>query len=79
MDFARYAGHEAKLELAAPIDGRKRFRGTLLGLDGNDVAVEAQGQRVRFPFRAIAEAKLVLTDKLIQEDLKSRKDAQQEN
>jgi ribosome maturation factor RimP len=76
MDFARYAGHEAKLELSAPIDGRKRFRGVLLGLDGNDVAIEAQGQRVRFPFRAVAEAKLVLTDKLIQEDLKSRKDAQ---
>ncbi len=49
MDFARYAGHEAKVELAAPIDGRKRFRGTLLDLDGNDVVIDAQGQRVRFP------------------------------
>jgi ribosome maturation factor RimP len=76
MDFARYAGHEAKLELVAPLDGRKRFRGTLLGLDGNDVMIETQGARVRFPFRAIAEAKLVLTDKLIQEDLKARKNAQ---
>jgi ribosome maturation factor RimP len=79
MDFARYAGHEAKLELGAPLDGRKRFRGTLLGLDGNDVLIDAQGQHVRFPFRAVAEAKLVLTDKLIQEDLKARKHAQQEN
>ncbi|HEX4292717.1 MAG TPA: ribosome maturation factor RimP [Rhizomicrobium sp.] len=76
MDFARYAGHEAKVELAAPVDGRKRFRGLLLGLDGNQVAMESQGARVSFPFRGIAEAKLVLTDKLIQEDLKARKLAQ---
>jgi ribosome maturation factor RimP len=45
----------------------------LLGLDGNDVVVDAAGERLKFPFRAIAEAKLVLTDKLIQEDLKARK------
>ncbi|MDE2133000.1 MAG: ribosome maturation factor RimP [Alphaproteobacteria bacterium] len=72
-DFARWCGHEAKLELAAPQDGRKRLRATLLGLDGNDVLVAAAGERLRLPFRAIAEAKLVLTDKLIQEDLKARK------
>lgn len=76
IDFARYAGHEAKVELVSPIDGRKRFRGLLLGLDGNQVAMESQGARVSFPFPGIAEAKLVLTDKLIQEDLKARKNAQ---
>ncbi|HVU22429.1 MAG TPA: ribosome maturation factor RimP [Rhizomicrobium sp.] len=79
MDYSRYAGHEAKIELVAPIDGRKRFRGQVLGLDGTDVVMETQGQRVKFPFKGIAEAKLVLTDKLIQEDLKARKNAQQEN
>jgi ribosome maturation factor RimP len=76
MDFARYAGHEAKIELVAPLDGRKRFRGKLLGLDGNDVAMQTQGTRVSFPFKGIAEAKLVLTDELIAEDLKARKPAQ---
>ena len=76
MDFARYAGHEAKIELVAPLDGRKRFRGKLLGLDGNDVAMETQGARISFPFKGIAEAKLVLTDELIAEDLKARKSAQ---
>ena len=76
-DFARWAGHEAKLELTAPdASGRKRFKGTLLGLDGNDVAFDVDGTRLKFPFAAIAEAKLVLTDKLIQEDLKARKPAQ---
>ena len=90
-DFARWAGHEAKVELVAPLasvgesqsdqnKGRKRFRGTLLGLEGTDVVIETQGNRVSFPFSNVAEAKLVLTDKLIQEDLKARKnDARQEN
>jgi ribosome maturation factor RimP len=72
-DFARWSGHEAKIELVAPQDGRKRFRVMLLGLDGNDVAVDAEGEHLKIPFRAIAEAKLVLTDKLIREDLKARK------
>ena len=74
-DFSRWSGHEAKLELAAPdATGRKRFKGLLLGLDGNDVVIDVEGQRLKFPFRGIAEAKLVLTDKLIQEDLRARKD-----
>ena len=73
-DYARWAGHEAKLELHAPDEsGRKRFKGLLLGLDGNDVVIEVDGARRKFGFRAIAEAKLVLTDKLIAEDLKGRK------
>ena len=72
MDFARWAGHEAKIELQAPVDGRRRFRGLLLGLDGQDVAIRADNSDIKFPFRAIANAKLVLTDKLINEDLKAR-------
>ena len=72
-DFARWSGHEAKIELAAPLDGRKRLRALLLGLDGSEVVVDAHGERLKFPFRAIAEAKLVLSEKLIQEDLKARK------
>jgi len=77
MDFARYAGHEVKVELTVPVEGRRRFRGLLLGLEGNDIAIESQGARMHFPFRAIAEAKLVLTDKLIQEDLKARERVEQ--
>src|SRR5690242_2592181 len=72
-DFARWAGHEAKIELTPPVDGRKRFRATLLRLDGTEVVIQAQGARHQLPFRQVAEAKLVLTDKLIAEDLKARK------
>ena len=77
-DFARWSGHEAKLELTVPdATGRKRFKGALLGLDGNDVVVDAAGTRLKFPFTNIADAKLVLTDKLIEEDLKARKTPKQ--
>ena len=72
MDFSRWSGHEAKIELNAALDGRRRFRGLLLGLDGQDVMIRVDNSDIRFPFRAIANAKLVLTDKLINEDLKAR-------
>src|ERR1700744_561906 len=51
-DFARWAGHEAKIELTAPdATGRKRFKGVLHGLDGNDVLIESDRETHRFPFR----------------------------
>ncbi len=76
-DFAHWAGHEAKIELTTnDADGRKRFRGKLMGLDGKDVLFLSGGTNMVFAFRNIAEAKLVLTDKLIEEDLKARKKAQ---
>jgi ribosome maturation factor RimP len=74
MDFARWAGHDAKIELKAPdAEGRKRFAGLLLGLEGTNVVVEVNGARRTFPHGSIAEAKLVLTNRLIQEDLRSRR------
>lgn len=76
MDFVRWSGHEAKIELHASVAGRKRFRGILLGLDGQDVAIRADGTDIKFPFGAVANAKLVLTDKLMHEDLKARSKAQ---
>ncbi len=74
-DFARWSGHEAKIELSAMLEGRKRFKGTLLGLDGSNVVIAFGKDRITLPFAAIAEAKLILTDKLIDEDLKSREAA----
>lgn len=73
-DFARWSGHDARIELVAPDSaGRKRFKGKLLGLDGSNIVMEADGARISFPHGAVAEAKLVLSDALIQEDLKARK------
>jgi ribosome maturation factor RimP len=76
-DFARFAGHDARVELTRGLDGRRRFKGVVIGLEGADVVMNVtdadEGDRqVRFPFDDIAEAKLVLTDRLIQESLKAR-------
>ncbi len=64
-DFARFAGHEAKLETRLPIDGRRRWRGRLLGVAGDSVRFEAEDGEVEVPFRDLAKAKLVLTDELL--------------
>ena len=74
-DFSRWKGHDAKIELSAPLDGRKRFKGRLEGLDGQDVVITTQEGRAQFPFRSVLEAKLILTNKLIEEDLKAKKHA----
>jgi len=72
-DFARWSGHEARIELVAPdASGRKRFKGKLLGVDGSDVVIEVDAARLSFPHGAVAEAKLLLSETLIQEDLRSR-------
>jgi ribosome maturation factor RimP len=67
-DFARWAGHEAKLEMTVPREGRRRFRGILQGYDAGEVKLgldEKEERSVNLPFSEIAEAKLVLTDRLI--------------
>lgn len=75
-DYARFAGHEARVELAKGLDGRRRFKGVILGLEGADivmdVTVEKNIARIRIPLSDITEAKLLLTDRLIQESLKAR-------
>jgi len=67
-DYDRFAGFEARIDLAVPLDGRKRFRGRLLGraADAADhVRLAAETGEVRLPLTAIARAKLVLTDDLL--------------
>jgi ribosome maturation factor RimP len=64
-DYERFAGHEAKLETRGPIDGRKRFKGRLLGLEDRKVKIEVEGAPVALPLEEIEKAKLVLTDSLI--------------
>jgi ribosome maturation factor RimP len=59
-DYARFAGQEAKLECEPPVDGRKRFRGLVRGLEGDDVLVEDEGALVRIPFGSVRKARLTL-------------------
>ena len=65
-DFADWAGHEAKVALKEKLNGRPRFNGELVGIDGNVVTIsDKEGVEHKLPFDAIDTAKLVLTDKLI--------------
>jgi ribosome maturation factor RimP len=83
-DFERYAGHLVKIEMAAALDGRKRFRGELLGTDGDrarirrDDAAAGEAADVVLPIEDMAEARLMLTDALIAESLKRGKRAEKE-
>lgn len=66
-DFAAWVGHEARIELTELLDGRKRFRGDLKGFDpeGEVISIEDDGATYAVPFALVANAKLILTDKLI--------------
>ena len=67
-DFERFAGFEAKLETGAPIEGRKRFRGRLIGVEGDDVRLaldNGESGEAVIPLAAIDRAKLVMTDELL--------------
>ena len=79
-DFEKWTGHEAKIELSVPLDGRKRFKGVLAGVDGDYVRLTLDkgsklnaGETVALPLADIGEAKLVLTDALIRETLRNDK------
>ena len=66
QDFADWAGHEARLNLAEKIEGRRQLAGTLKGIDGDDVLIDVPGRgETRVPRAALHSAKLLLTDRLI--------------
>jgi ribosome maturation factor RimP len=75
-DFDRWAGHEVRIEMSVPQEGRKRFRGLIRGSEGTHALVEipAAGEVPQFvarlPIPDVAEARLVLTDDLIRESLR---------
>ena len=79
-DFERYAGHEAKIEMAMPLDGRKRFRGILTGVEGKAArlrrkdAAAGEAEDVLLAIADMAEARLVLTDALVAESLRRGKE-----
>ena len=64
-DYARFAGHIAKVELKYARDNRRRFTGTIKGLDGETVVLDTDEGSVSLPLAEIERAKLVLTDALL--------------
>ena len=83
-DFERYGSHLVKIEMAVAHQGRKRFRGTLGGVEGNavrltrDDAIAGEDADVCLVMEDIADARLVLTDELIAESMRRGKAAERE-
>jgi ribosome maturation factor RimP len=78
-DFEAFEGYEARIETTEMIDGRRRFKGVLAGVEGDEVLInlEENGETVTvgLHFDWLSDAKLILTEDLIKEMLKQRKDA----
>lgn len=78
-DFEKWAGHMAKLETRQMVDGRKRYKGIILSVDGDDIifrresVAEGESENFTLPAGEILEAKLILTDDLIREALQRDK------
>lgn len=71
-DFSRFAGHEAKLEAMLPVQGRKRWRGEIAGVENDEVKILVDGVEWRIALSNLRAAKLVLTDRLIDETLRAQ-------
>ncbi|MFL5049927.1 MAG: ribosome maturation factor RimP [Xanthobacteraceae bacterium] len=78
-DFERHVGSTIKVEMAIAVDGRRRFRGSLIGTEGEsarlhrDQAAPGEAAEVLLPIGDMAEAKVALTDTVISESLKRGK------
>jgi ribosome maturation factor RimP len=76
-DYRDWQGYAAKIDLDRMIEGRKKFKGVLAGVDGENIAfdIEGEAETALIPYAWIASAKLVLTDALIRESLRAAKAA----
>lgn len=72
-DFETFEGFEAKVETAEMIDGQKRFRGELAGVEDDEVLLTIDQGTIGLKFEWLVEAKLIMTDELIKEMLRQRK------
>ncbi len=74
QDFADFAGFEAKVEIAPPLNGQKRFRGRLAGTEGDQILITTDEGPASLPFAALVKAKLMLTDDLIKAGERKKND-----
>jgi ribosome maturation factor RimP len=80
-DMVRAIGHEAKIEMISMVEGRKRFRGIIEAVEGDMLKLKSTEGKpdARLPMNEIADAKLMLTDALIEESLRGNKPASEQN
>ncbi|MDZ4136777.1 MAG: ribosome maturation factor RimP [Paracoccaceae bacterium] len=74
-DFDMWADYEARIETTELIEGRRRFKGFLRGIEGTEVLIEIEEGTIGLQFEWLSDAKLILTDDLIAEMLRQRKDS----
>lgn len=74
-DFETFEGYEVRVETNQPIDGRKRFKGMLAGVEGEEVLINVEEGTIGLNFDLLSDAKLLLTDELIAEMLRQKKEA----
>ena len=72
-DFERFNGYEIKLETLIPIEGRKRFRGNVIGVKASQVLLHCEDAQYEIPHSNIRTAKLVMTDELVDSFMKQAK------
>jgi ribosome maturation factor RimP len=83
-DFERYAGNRVRIEMAVAVEGRKRFRGMLTGIEGDAARIHREDAAlgeptdVLLPIEEMADAKIMLSDDLIAQSLRRGKDAAHE-
>jgi ribosome maturation factor RimP len=73
-DFEAYEGLEAKIELDRVVENRKRFKGVIAGVEGDDVLIDLEGETetAQIPFAWVSEAKLTLSDELLKRGAAAR-------
>lgn len=72
-DFDMWQGYEVRIETTELIDGRRRFKGELAGVEGDEVLITIPEGTIGLHFNWLSDAKLILTDELIAEMLRQRK------
>jgi len=75
-DFERFVGFDAKLETAVPINNQRRWKGVIQAVNGDEITLATDQGEAKLKFSQLSDARLVLTDKLIEDDLRRAKAAE---
>ena len=77
-DYVRWVGHVARMETLEPVEGKRRFKGMLLGLENGAVRMKLDdGKEAQVPLALVSRAKLELTDALLDEHRRAQEGAEQ--
>jgi ribosome maturation factor RimP len=75
-DFERFVGFDVKVETAVPVSNQRRWKGVIQAINGDEITLATDQGEAKLKFSALSDARLVLTDKLIEDDLRRAKAAE---